>query len=654
MQSLDVWAAGSSYPSWYPNTGIVFDGKYYDYDSSRAMLKSTVPEKQSRDRINILGKVIITPLKGLSITGEYLFNKYIDNLQSFDKIVSLLDPMTNAPKLSGQFDTYQKTFASTKHHSFNAYATYETIFSKKHYLKLMAGYNEEYDFYEQLTTSRLNAINPDLPSIGGSVGTIAASDGFSEYALRGSFFRVNYALKDRYLFEVNGRYDGSSKFPKNDRFGFFPSVSVGWRVSEENFMKNINSIINNLKIRGSWGSVGNQAINPYLYLETLTPALVDWVGDNLRKTSLGTPSLVRANFTWEKAITGNIGVDLGLLEGKINFVFDKYWRETRDMLGPGVDYPTMIGASSPLQNSADLVNSGYELSLSWRDKIGEVSYGLSFNLSDSQTKITKFKNDTKILSSNYEGKGWGEIWGYETDRLYTIDDFVDGSLKTSSSGILSGGTLKPGIGKVEGTNPNPGDVLYKNPDENGLIRNGKNTLDDHGSLRIIGNNSPRYLYGFSGDISWKGFSFSILLQGVAKRDLWLGTDNNLIWPLSGAQLTSLYTNELDYWTPENPQAHFARFYVRNGINTNSNRLVQTRYLQNASYLDIKNVTLTYKLPKSMISGIGLSDMSMFVGCENPWSFNHLPNGLHPESVIRSGGTVYPIMRMFSTGINISF
>lgn len=257
-------------------------------------------------------------------------------------------------------------------------------------------------------------------------GTIKATDSYSEYAIRGGFFRVNYNYLDKYLLEVNGRYDGSSKFPKSSRFGFFPSVSAGWQIAQERFMNSTRHWLDGLKLRASYGVIGNQNINPY----TFTPSMsvnnkaTSWIIDDTYVTSISSlPALVSQNFTWEKVGTINVGLDVNLFNNRLSGVFEWYQRNTNGMLAPGVQLPAVVGASAPYQNTADMRTRGWELSLNWRDQIGKVGYRIGFNLSDYKSEIIKYDDNaaTKLLSSYYPGQTLGEIWGYVVDGYYTVD-----------------------------------------------------------------------------------------------------------------------------------------------------------------------------------------------------------------------------------------
>jgi TonB-linked SusC/RagA family outer membrane protein len=649
----DIWTQSIYTPSYYPTGGMEFDGVYYPFANPRNILDFTIPNELSTNRINLMGRILLKPVKDLTVTGEYSMNHIYEWTPNYRRpITTLADGMTYGKLTSNITEsTYRQTKRQTDYQALNLFATYSKIITD-HEITVTAGINSEHSYYEDLWAQRLGMINEELPSIGQGVGLITAGDDFSEYAIFGAFYRLNYAFKDRYLFETSGRYDGSSKFPEDNRFGFFPSFSVGWRISEESFMENIKPVVSNLKLRGSWGSIGNQNIDPYSYTPGMEAYLANWLTNGQRPTSLRPPALVRANFTWEEVRTTNAGIDAGLFNNKFNASFDIFRRQTLNMLGPGADYPSVIGAAAPLQNAADMETNGWELQLSWHDKAGDVSYNLGFNISDNRSKITKFNNEAKLLSDHYVGKTIGEIWGYVFDRFYTADDFVEGTLKTTAAGELTGGTLKDGIPKIRGSNPNPGDVLFKYPDENGDIWNSSNTLDDPGSRRIIGNSSYRYVYGFNADVSWKGFSLSVLLQGTGKRHVW--QKNSSIIPYTSNYFVSLFDYQLDYWTPENTQAYYPRIYQSAGYNTGNNTNVSDRYLLDASCLDIKSAVLSYDLPKTLITKIKLERVTFFINGENLWSFNHFPDGIHPDNQDKGQGATYPIMRKFTGGLNITF
>ena len=370
----------------------------------------------------------------------------------------------------------------------------------------------------------------------------------------------------------------------------------------------------------------------------------------IKVTTLKPAALVSNSFTWEKVTTVDVGFDLGLLNNRLNLVFDWYRRDTKGMLAPGAELPAVLGASAPLQNTADLRSKGWEITVDWNDQIGKVKYNLGFNLYDAKTKITKYNNETGLFGKDKNDKDTyrvgmelGEIWGYVTDRLYTVDDFD------------ADGKLKAGIPKVEGYNPNPGDILYKDLDDNDIINGGTSTTKDPGDRKIIGNSTRRYQYGIHGGANWKGVSLSFLLQGVGKRDLWIM--NDLFYPHYDAW-TTVYDTQLNYWTPERTDSYFPRLYEKAAGNTAANTRIQTRYLQDGSYLSIRNITLSYNFPSKWMTKIGVNNLAVFFSGENLYTFDHLPKGLDPERSVTDDlgqrGFTYPYMRQYSFGINLSF
>ncbi|MDY5240026.1 TonB-dependent receptor [Bacteroides helcogenes] len=616
------------------------------------------------DNPRIFLKSILKPMKGLEVAFEYTFDKKVYDY-SYYTGQSSYTTIQGGSMNTIDNDHLDKTKRYTDYNAFNLYATYNFAL-KDHKFKVMAGFNQESSYREEMTAKSYGQAVVEVPSLGAGTSTLTASDTYNEYAVRGGFFRVNYNYKDRYLVEANGRYDGSSKFPKDSRYGFFPSVSVGWNIAQESFMESTHSWLGSLKLRGSYGMIGNQNVPSYSFIPTMAinNKYLGWVtgGDYVTAiTSL--PALVSSNFTWEKVRTLDFGLDVSVFNNRLTSTFDWYQRNTDGMLAPGMQLPAVIGASAPYQNTADMRTRGWELSLNWRDRVGEVGYRVGFNLSDSQSKIMKYdSNSSKILTSVlsdgttfwnfYEGKDLGEIWGYEFDGFYTVDDFVD----TKSWKLKDGVTSINGYGNLR-----PGDVKFKNlkDDENftNVITNGNNTVDNPGDRKVIGNNTPRYLYGITLGGNFKGFDLNIFMQGTAKRDAWIA--NTLIFPLyADSKFVPLYEGLNNYWKPvdaanddytcANPGAEFPRIYGSYG-NQGSNYRQSDKYLSDASYFRIKNVTLSYTFPKTLVQKASLSSLKAFVSVENLATFSSLPKGIDPETLSWN----YPAYRTISFGINLS-
>lgn len=641
--SYGIWGAAVAFPSYFPIGSLRLNGEELPVNIPRNFILLSALHKKTKNDTRIFGKITIKPFKDFRVIGEYTFDYKTKETSRFDKKFEYAHGDQFRKEQSVANSKFEHSQENTDYNALNIYANYTKKISE-HDLGITAGFNQESNDYAYNTAYRTDMINEELPSLSQATGAYYANDNYSRYTVRGLFYRLTYACQGKYLAEVNGRYDGSSKFPSTSRFGFFPSVSAGWRVSEENFMKWSRKNLSNLKIRISWGNIGNQSIKPYSYIPGMPSVRANWVVGDETVTTLASPKLISNSFTWEKVSTFDSGVDLGLFSNRLNMTFDWYRRQTKGMLAPGMELPSVLGASAPLQNTANLGSNGWELSVSWMDKIGSVSYHLGMNLYDSKTKITKYNNEIGLIGKDIYRKGMylGEIWGFKTDRLYTTEDFN------------ADGTLKKGIPHVEGYKPNPGDVLYKDLDNNGIINYGTLTTKEPGDRTIIGNNTRRYQYGINGGIDWKGLSFSFILQGVGKRDLWLM--NELTYPIYD-HWSTLYNSQLDYWTPQRTNSFYPRIYENSEGNTKANTLVQDKYLQNGAYLSIKNITLTYILPKTWFGKWGISKIALFLSGENLYTFDHLPDGIDPERVVTddygSKGFTYPYMRQFSFGVNIS-
>ena len=445
-------------------------------------------------------------------------------------------------------------------------------------------------------------------------------------------------------------------------------------MGQEPFMKWANRWLDDFKFRISYGSVGNQRIDPYQFSPVIS---VNSNGTYLlngegKTTYFTSPELVSRNFTWEKVTTFNVGFDLYAFQNRLTATFDWFNRQTTGMLAAGMEIPKVVGTTAPLQNVADMKNKGWELNVTWRDKIGDFSYHVGFNIYDSQAEITKFNNESKLLSDYYVGRKIGEIWGYVTDGYYTIDDFNAADAKHKTW------TLKEGVTKINGFNPQPGDVKFKDLRGDGVINDGDNTVDNPGDRKVIGNDASRYQFGASLGAAYKGLSLEVLLQGVGKRDYWLG--GSAVFPFGGAGagdavFQALYANQTDYWraksydpassdymVPVNPNSKLFRIYDQ-GNNVASNTRPSDKYLQNAAYLRIKNVTLSYTLPRMWVKRAYLQDAKFYVSVENLATFSQLPKGYDPEG--RPPKTTanvlsnvisweYPYYRTISFGASITF
>ena len=620
------------------------------------------PYLTDTDNTRIYLRTIMRPIKGLELVGEYTYDRKNWQKSYYAKKWEY----TTEQLGSNNSVTSDYLFKSEDHEDYNAlnlYGTYNFSIKEDHMFKVMAGFNQERKQNSWISVQTHDMIAPSAPSFTSATGKIIPQNSYSDYAIRGAFYRINYNYKDRYLFEANGRYDGSSKFPKDDRFGFFPSFSVGWNIARESWMEKALDYVSDLKLRASWGQIGNQNIGNYGYYSTMQPVGNSnyWLKDGEFITYISTPGLVSNSFTWETVETLDIGFDASMFNSRLQVTFDWYQRTTRDMLIAGIQLPAVVGTSAPMRNAADMRTRGWEIAVNWRDQIGDWKYNVGFNLYDYKSKITKYSNnEDKLLSQNYyEGKTLGEIWGYVSDGFYTIDDF-DGP-----------GTwqLKDGVASLDGYNPRPGDEKFVNlNDDRGTneINSGLNTVDSPGDQKVIGNSTPRYNFGVNLGVSYKGFSLSAILQGTAKRDVWIGGMS--LFPFGGSAKAyyPVFYNQTDYWEPmgscdgqytendreywvaKNPDASLYRLYS-NMQNHGSNQRASTKYLQNGAYMRLKNITLAYTFPKALISKVSLSALKVFVSAENLATISSLPKGYDPERL--SWG--YPFYRTLSFGLNVT-
>jgi TonB-linked SusC/RagA family outer membrane protein len=564
----------------------------------------------------------------------------------------------------------QNMYRQTQYIATNLYSEYETRLGGVHSVKAMAGFNFEQSTTKRLTTLRNGLIYEDARDINLALGqSVTTAGGWERWDIAGGFFRLNYGFKDRYLLEVNGRYDGSSKFPSDERYAFFPSVSAGWRLSNEAFWNVPRTIISDVKIRGSYGSLGNGNISAYAFQEQFIPYQSSRLLSGARYSYTTNPSVLPDGLTWETATTSDIGADLSFLSGRLQLTGDYYVRKTSDMFTTGKTLPAVFGSAVPKGNYADMETKGWELSLSWRDKLmvagKPFSYGARVVMGDYTSEITRYNNETKTLTDYYVGQKVGEIWGYTTDGLFTKDNINEKDKQTLIKSSTSGQTMI-------------GDVKFKDVNDDKVINNGLNRVDSSGDLRIIGNSLPRYTFGTSLDAGWNGFFISAFFQGVLKQDWWPGAESDVFWGMYNRPYNKLPKSHLDkMWNEEtNPQAYFPRLrgYIAQGSGRSLN-VVQTRYLQNVAYIRLKNIQLGYNLPSSLIQKISLSNARVYVSGENLWSwtpFYKITKDLDVENIRRSdmitnpptnsdqnsnnsgNGNNYPILKTITFGLSLTF
>ncbi len=610
----------------------------------------------------------------LRFSGDYTFRSrdYTESKKS------TAIPYSSAPGVISYLGTQEtgeyikESLQLTNYIAVNAYGEYEDYFGRN-YFKALLGYNYEQQTYKSTYSQRYGLLNPYVTSINFALGDdMSISAGGEKWRYAGAFFRFNYGYDDRYLLEVNGRYDGSSKFPTNSQWGFFPSVSAAWRVSKEHWWKVSPNYISNLKFRVSYGELGNSNVSSYSYLEkfslstfgTGTGSSARFLDGKslLRYTS--SPSQIPDNIGWEHSRTLDGGLDLGMFKGKLNITADVYARKTLDMYTVGPTLPDTFGASSPKGNYADMSTYGYELSISYNDSFvlagSPFNYGVKATLADYHSIIDRYNNDSRKLSDYYAGMRVGELWGFRTNGLFQNQAQIDAEFGGAG---YKNTLMETSQNKVT----YPGDIWFRDLNGNNKIDKGSNTADDPGDMEIIGNTQPRYIYSFMLNGSWRGFSLSAFFQGVGKQD-WFPGNECPFWGQYNRPYNNAYKWMIgNYWTEDNPDAYLPRYTGYYQPFYKGSSYPCDRYLQNVAYIRLKNLNIGYDLPKKWIEKLSLSSVNVYFSGENLWTWSPLYKRTKDFDVLsithksdkdlsdsRGTGYNYPSMKTFSFGITINY
>lgn len=643
-----------------------------DMRNTIAYLKQAGDTETDTDYVRMTGFLKANLFKGLTLNADYTYN--VKNL--FQDMVGLPVSGYNswgsiAEVSDFASDSYlQQQSEKTTSYAFNVYANYEFDIKEKHHFNVMLGANAEGEEYYWHRSRQTGLLNPNQPEFNLATGTQTVTGRHIHSATAGYFGRINYNWNDVWLLELNGRIDGSSSFPASDRWAFFPSGSVGYRFSQENYFEGLRDIVSNGKLRASVGEIGNEAVGENMFISTINSlSNVYWLdssGETLM-TMYGTPSLVSNTLTWERIRTFDIGLDLGFLNNELNVTFDWYQRKTLDMLAPGVTLPDVLGATEPYTNAGSLRTRGWELSASWNHTFGDFQVYVNGNVGNYKTVVTEWNNPSGILSDYFSGKVYGDIYGFETDRLFTEDDFTyDAS--GNRTGYATGVANQDGLVNSGNFQYGPGDVKFKDLNGDGVIDGGSGTKDDMGDLKVIGNTTPRYQYGFRLGGAWKGIDIDMYFQGVGQWDVW--STGAFAMPFArGAD--GIYAHQMDYWSPENTDAFYPRLYAGNatsgtvsGINTGAyNFYPQSRYLIDRSYLRFKNLTVGYTLPQALTQKWRIQKVRLYFTAENLCELiNNSYVPVDPEMDASDTGSmsngvwgrVAPMMRTVSFGLQVSF
>lgn len=659
--------ADGTYASESAATG---EGLYFRHGNAYVANESICSSKDQY--LTLGGNVRINLAPGLSFYGDYTRGRYNYENRSMRQPYYVANWSFPKKAAVTTNDFLERSYVSKITNTYNAYFDYLFDIQKQHNFAIKVGANAEDLRYDNQSVKVNGVQDVEHPTLNLTDGK---NEGIVDESLRhrataGFFGRINYNYKEKYLLELNGRYDGSSSFRTGKQWAFFSSASAGYRISEEKFWTNIKPYVPTLKVRASYGSVGNQALDSwYPYISTMATETVSWIGTDMNQVSTTTtPSAVNPDMTWEKIRTLDIGFDAGFFNNELNVTFDWYQRRNVGMLVAGNEIVRYAGiAVAPLENGGDMKTNGWELQIDYNHAFNKdfAIYG-TFTLSDAKSEITKWNNTTGALNSWYKGKKLGEIWGFETDRYFNSSDVnQDGTLKTGTpdQSYLQNGSFRFGAG----------DIKYKDLNKDGKIDTGKGTIDDHGDLKRIGNQLPRYEYSLRVGAMLKGFDVEILFQGVGKRDMW-STSSLFIPHAAGAQM-NIFENQLDYWTESNQNARFPRPYINgafgslSGLPGNSgcnNFAPQTKYLNNLAYLRVKNFTVGYTLPQNLTRKIFVEKLRFYFSAQNLFTFDHIDGVMDPECTggssksytngmdMTMAGRAMPFNRQWSCGLQITF
>lgn len=654
----------------YPFTPMYDGFGNYTFESHIPSITTGSDKSNDLDSWNTF-RTELRPLKGWKIYGDFGYN--------FQKMAEVsVEPFIMIANLDGTFspngvsvpNSIERIQTDSRYWTSNIYTSYDLQLDAHQFL-LMAGMQLEKGNLQQMRGYKTDLMVEGVPSFQTATGPALLSESLAHNATQGYFSRLTYNYKDRYLFESNARVDGTYVFKRGNRWGFFPSFSLGWNVDREPFWRTSDAF-NALKVRVSWGQLGNQNVAPYgdLPLIPVHTTQLNWIygygnGRPLGYTSA--PGIVNRNLTWETATTSNLGLNMAFLRNRLLVDIDVFERNTTNMIGPSEAKPGVLGASAPRNNNSALRTRGWELSVNWKGAIQEFKYSLGANVSDYQSKVTQFFNPTNTLSTWSEGRTIGEIWGYTVNDLYRSQEQVNAHLETTDLSYF-------------GSTWRPGDVRYEDTNGDGVVGPGKYTVDDHGDMSIIGNSEPRFLYAFNGTASYNGFDFAMFWRGVGKKDIYFGNFSNMFWGFnSGWWESSLTSRHLDYFrdTPGdkytglyegeanfNTDAYWPRPYLNGAEESKNKGHANTRYLQSARFLRLQNVQLGYTFSGELLSRIKLKNVRAFLSAENLITFTSIPRGIDPISPLgwgpwegangTTGRLTYGADRSFSVGLTMTY
>lgn len=619
-------------------------------------------------------RVVARPVKGLEVNFDY--SNRIENTSRTYR----LNPFTYLAgyKLTPQtvgINRLSEYRWKDKYNALNLFGTYQTSVADHHNFKLLLGFNQEVFDRDRIATEADDLLVEDLSNLALATTMKSIAGSATNWAVRGFFGRFNYDYDRKYLMEINARYDGSSRFPTDSRWGFFPSLSLGWQVDREAFWQKLSPYVSTFKVRGSYGKLGNQTVDVNTFKELMTVKRGDWLNNGLPLTVAQMPAPLPSVVTWETTKSLNLGVDIGVINNKLFVNADWFQKNVEGMYLAGEPLPGVFGASEPKENYAALRNDGWEVNVSYRDKFDVAGAPLNFNvtgnISNFKGTITKYNNPKGLLSSYYEGQRLGEIWGYRVAGQFQSDEEAFAYQNSFDNPSTNLGQVYDDVLNImqnsEWNHLRGGDIKYLDLDKDGKINKGDNTLENHGDLERIGNAMPQYLFGLNLNARWKGFDFSAALAGVGKQD-WYPT-GELYWGSYQRPYLSFIRKDLidNAWTPENKDNTYPQIY-RGYSSLQARRSlyeVNDYYLTNVGFMRVKNLTLGYTLPQEWTRKAKVERLRVFFSGENmfTWSFGKLTKYIDPEQAgaavnysdpdkvkERGDQRVYPMGKTYSFGV----
>ena len=634
------------------------NGYLYSSPSPALGLAEGGRDESQKDWLYQQAQAVIKPLDGWEIFAE--FNYRIRNdFRHWHVLQTYNHDVNGDPYLySRSSHVYEYAFRENYFNT-NLYSTYNFDINEAHNFSVTAGFQSELNKYRDFNVQREGVILPSNPVINltsgvdanGEIVAPSVAGQYQNWATAGYFARLNYNFKERYLLEANIRYDGTSRYQDDQRWQWFPSVSAGWNIANEEFWDDFSGSISTLKLRGSWGALGNQNTDDWYPTYLTMPvgtANGGWLVNGQRPNTSSAPGLVSQSLTWERVQSWNVGLDFSMFNNRFTGTVDYFTRNTFDMVGPAPELPVILGTAVPSTNNTDLKTYGFELSLSWKDRLDNgLGYGIDLLLSDSQAEITRYPNATNTLDSYRTGQKVGEIWGYETIGIAQSDEQMQEHLNS----------LPNGGQDALGNQWAAGDIMYRDLNGDGRIDSGSWTSDDPGDRTVIGNSTSRYPFAITLNADWKGFDFRAFFQGILKRDYFQGSYYFWGASSSGQWWSTGFVQHEDYFRPntDHPLGQNLNSYYPRPVFSGKNQQGQSRYLQDASYIRLKNLQLGYTIPSTVFENWGVNRFRLYVAGENLWTGTSLSEIFDPETIGGgSGGNVYPLSRTFALGLNINF